>query len=200
MGTVITNIKQLDLKGSYTYADYLLWQFKERVELIKGKIFKMSPAPSSFHQDISFEISGILYNFFKNKSCKVYTAPFDVRLINFKESTADNQIITVVQPDLCVICDRTKIDEKGCIGAPDLIIEILSRGNSKKEMDIKYDLYEENGVFEYWIVNPWEQTIAIYVLENQRYIGIKPLIFDSKLQSPTFPNLKFAVKKIFNQN
>jgi Uma2 family endonuclease len=197
MGTIITNIKQLDLKGSYTYADYLLWQFKERVELIKGKIFKMSPAPSSFHQDISGNLFFELRNFVNKGSCKLYAAPFDVRLINFKESTADNQIITVVQPDLCVICDRTKIDEKGCIGAPDLIIEILSPGNSKKEMDIKYDLYEENGVLEYWIVNPWEQTIAIYVLENQRYIGIKPLIFDSKLQSPTFPNLKFAVKKIF---
>ncbi len=197
MSNIITNIKQLDLKGSYTYADYLLWHFKERVELIKGKIFKMSPAPNSFHQDISGNLFFELRNFVNKGSCKLYAAPFDVRLINYKESTADNHIITVVQPDLCMICDRNKIDEKGCIGAPDLIIEILSPGNSKKEMDIKYDLYEENGVLEYWIVNPSEQTIAIYVLENQRYIGIKPLIFDSKLQSPTFPNLKFAVKKIF---
>ena len=197
MATIITNIKQLDLKASYTYADYLMWQFKERVELIKGKIFKMSPAPSSFHQDISGNLFFELRNFINKGSCKLYAAPFDVRLINFKESTADHQITTVVQPDLCVICDRSKIDEKGCIGAPDLIIEILSPGNSKKEMDIKYDLYEENGVQEYWIVNPSEKTIAVFVLQNQKYIGIKPLILDSKLQSPTFPNLKFAVKKIF---
>ena len=198
MATIITNIKQLDLKASYTYADYLMWQFKERVELIKGKIFKMSPAPSSFHQDISGNLFFELRNFINKGSCKLYAAPFDVRLINFKESTADHQITTVVQPDLCVICDRSKIDEKGCIGAPDLIIEILSPGNSKKEMDIKYDLYEENGVQEYWIVNPSEKTIAVFVLQNEKYIGIKPLILDSKLQSPTFPNLKFAVKKIFN--
>ena len=197
MGTIITNINQLDLKGSYTYADYLLWHFKERVELIKGKIFKMSPAPSSFHQDISWNLSREIDKVFRKTSCKMYAAPFDVRLINFKESTADNQITTVVQPDLCVICDRNKIDERGCIGAPDLIIEILSPGNSKKEMDIKYDLYEENGVREYWIVNPTVQTISIFVLQNDRYIGIKPLIIDSKLQSPTFPDLKFAVKKIF---
>jgi Uma2 family endonuclease len=197
MGTIITNIKQLDLKGSYTYADYLLWHFKERVELIKGKIFKMSPAPSSFHQDISGNLFFELRNFINKGSCKLYAAPFDVRLINFKESTADNQIITVVQPDLCVICDRNKIDEKGCIGAPDLIIEILSPGNSKKEMDIKFDLYEENGVREYWIVNPTIQTISIFFLQNDKYIGIKPLIFDSKLQSPTFPDLKFEVKKVF---
>lgn len=197
MGTIITNINQLDLKGSYTYADYLLWQFKERVELIKGKIFRMSPAPNSFHQDISGNLFFELRSYINKGTYKLYAAPFDVRLINYKESTADNQIITVVQPDLCVICDRTKIDEKGCIGAPDLIIEILSPGNSKKEMDIKYDLYEENGVKEYWIVNPSEMTISIFVLQNNKYIGIKPLIFDSKLQSPTFPDLKFAVKKIF---
>ncbi len=197
MGTIITNIKQLDLKGSYTYADYLLWNFKERVELIKGKIFKMSPAPNSFHQDISGNIFFELRSYINKGTCKLYAAPFDVRLIKYKESTADNQILTVVQPDLCMICDRTKIDEKGCIGAPDLIIEILSPGNSKKEMDIKYDLYEENGVKEYWIVNPSEMTISIFVLQNDKYIGIKPLIFDSKLQSPTFPDLKFAVKKIF---
>ena len=200
MGTIITNINQLDLKGSYTYADYLLWHFKERVELIKGKIFKMSPAPSSFHQDVSWNLSREIDKVFRKTSCKMYAAPFDVRLINFKESTADNQITTVVQPDLCVICDRNKIDERGCIGAPDLIIEILSPGNSKKEMDIKYDLYEENGVREYWIVNPTVQTISIFVLQNNKYIGIKPLIIDSKLQSPSFPDLKFAVKKIFNQD
>ena len=199
MPSIITNIKDLDLKASYTYADYLLWNFKERVELIRGKIFKMNPAPSSYHQEISFELSGIFYNYFKNKPCKVYSAPFDVRLINYKESNTNNKIITVVQPDLCVICDLSKIDERGAIGAPDLIIEILSEGNSKKEMDIKYDLYEENGVKEYWIVNPNEKTIAIYVLQNDKYIGIKPLIEDSKLQSPTFPTLKFPVKRVFER-
>ena len=88
----------------------------------------------------------------------MYIAPFDVRLINFKESTKDNQVTTVVQPDLCVICDQNKLDDKGCIGSPDLIIEILSPGNSKHEMDIKFDLYQENGVLEYWIVNPMEKN------------------------------------------
>ncbi len=197
MSTVITNIKQLDLKGSYTYADYLLWKFKERVELIKGKIFKMSPAPNSFHQEISRELTFLLGDIFRKTNCKMYIAPFDVRLINFKESTDNNKIITVIQPDLCVICDRSKIDEKGCLGAPDLIIEILSPGNSKKEMDIKFDLYQENKVLEYWIVNPTDKTILIYVLKDDIYIGLKPFIEDSKLQSPTFPKLKFAVKKAF---
>lgn len=103
----------------------------------------------------------------------------------------------MVQPNLCVICDKNKVDERGGIGAPDLIIEILSKGNSKKEMDIKYDLYEENGVLEYWIVNPFDKTIFIYVLQNGKYIGIKPLIEDRTLQSPTFPNMQFKVEKVF---
>ncbi|WP_395044595.1 Uma2 family endonuclease [Flavobacterium sp.] len=197
MSQIITNIDDLDLNGSYTYADYLLWQFSERLELIKGKIFKMSPAPNSFHQDISMNLTRSLDRFFYKTNCKMYIAPFDVRLINFKESTDNNKIITVIQPDLCVICDRSKIDEKGCLGAPDLIIEILSPGNSKKEMDIKFDLYQENKVLEYWIVNPTDKTILIYVLKDDIYIGLKPFIEDSKLQSPTFPKLKFAVKKAF---
>jgi len=197
MGDIITNIKQLDLKGSYTYADYLLWNFKDRVELIKGKIFKMSPAPSRSHQEISWVLARQLDRVFHKTICKMYAAPFDVRLINFKDSTKDNQITSVVQPDLCVVCDADKLDEKGCVGAPDLIIEILSPGNSNREMTIKFDLYEENGVREYWIVNQSEKTILIYVLKDNKFIGLKPIVENGKLESPTFPNLKFPVKSIF---
>ena len=193
----ITNINLLNLKGSYSFADYLLWKFSERVELIKGKIFKMSPAPSRTHQEVSMMITRFLIKALDKDPCKMYTAPFDVRLINFKESSDDNKVTTVIQPDLCVICDPKKLDDRGAIGAPDLIIEILSPGNSKKEMDIKFDLYEENGVLEYWIVNPMEKNIFIYILENGRYIGLKPLTEDGTLQSATFPKLKFKVKKIF---
>jgi Uma2 family endonuclease len=197
MSNKITNINQLNLKGTYSYADYLLWQFSERVELIKGKIFKMGPAPSSSHQDISMNLTRILDKFFYKTSCKLYVAPFDVRLKNFKESSEENQILSVVQPDLCVICHRSKIDTKGCLGSPDLVVEILSVGNSNKEMDIKFDLYQENKILEYWIVNPFEKTILIYVLENERYIGLKPFLIDAKIESPTFPKLKFSVKKVF---
>lgn len=197
MNTVITDIKQLDLKGSYTYADYLLWQFSERVELIKGKIFKMSPAPSRNHQEISMAMTLILAKFLKNQSCKMYAAPFDVRLINYKNSSLDNQIISVIQPDLCVVCDIDKLDDKGCLGSPDLIVEILSPGNSNKEMDLKFDLYEENGVREYWIVNPMQKNVFIYVLENGKYIGLKPFTEKNIVQSMVFTNLKFKVNQIF---
>ena len=95
------------------------------------------------------------------------------------------------------ICDLSKIDKKGCLGSPDLIIEILSPGNSKKEMDLKFDLYEENLVKEYWIVHPEEQVVYIYVLQNNKFIGIKPASFDTILQSPTFEKLKFPTKKVF---
>lgn len=197
MSQIITNIDDLDLNGTYSYADYLLWQFSERLELIKGKIFKMSPAPSSGHQRVSMKLTRELDKYFYGLSCEIFVAPFDVRLVNFKKSTSNKQIFTVVQPDLCVICDASKVDEKGCLGAPNLIIEILSKGNSKKDMTIKFDLYEENGVQEYWIVNPSEKDVHIYTLSNGKYIGSRPYIMETELQSPTFPDLKFEVDKIF---
>ena len=126
----ITSLNQLDLvNGIYSYADYLVWKIKERVELLKGKILEMS-APSPIHQEISGNLQGALFVFLKNSKCKLYTAPFDVRFPQKGES----QVYTVVQPDLCVVCDFEKIDSKGCVGAPDLVVEILSPGNSKKEM------------------------------------------------------------------
>jgi len=197
MATIINNINKLDLKGNYTYADYLLWNFKERVELIKGKIVKMSPAPSTSHQRISGELTYLLSKVFRKSKCQMFVAPFDVRLVNYKQSTQDNQIVTVVQPDLCVVCDSNKLDEKGCIGSPDLIIEILSPGNSNREMTIKFDLYEENGVKEYWIVEPAENSIFIYTLKQGKYIGLKPCIEGQIITSPLFPELDFEIEKVF---
>ncbi len=197
MAQIITNIDDLDLNGSYTYADYLLWQFSERLEIIKGKIFKMSPAPNTFHQEILSNLHFEFRSVFKKNKCKVYFAPFDVRLINHKKSTADKEIITVVQPDLCVVCNPNIVDKNNCLGAPNLIVEILSRSTSKKDLTIKFDLYEENGVQEYWIVNPSEKDVHIYTLQNGKYIGSRPFIMETEIQSPTFPELKFEVDKIF---
>ena len=197
MSKYITDINQLDLNGTYSYADYLLWRFKERVELFKGKIFEMSPAPNRKHQRVCLLLTRYLDRFFENQKCGLYFAPFDVRLINFTKSTADNTVFTVVQPDLCVICDQSKLDKRGCIGSPDLVVEILSPGNSKKELGIKFNLYEENGVLEYWIVNPLEESVLIYSLVNGKYIGTKPLIDNEKIASPLFPELDFEIEKIF---
>ena len=144
---MITSLDQLDLNKKYTYADYMSWQFQERVELIKGRIFKMAPAPNRKHQEISGNLVHFISTFLWKKKCKFYHAPFDVRLI--KEGND-----TVVQPDICVVCDLSKLDKQGCNGAPDLVVEILSSGNNRKELKEKFLLYEINGVQEYWLINP----------------------------------------------
>ena len=188
----ITSLSQLDPNGSYTYADYLKWQFKEQIELIKGKIMTMSPAPTSLHQRISMKLTGQFLKFFDNRNCRLYAAPFDVRFPDEK-----GNMKTVVQPDLCVICDINKIDLKGCIGAPDLIVEILSPGNTKKEMKNKYELYQEQGVKEYWIVDSQNRNIYIFVLENGKYIGIQPVAEDEIATSVAFPALSFSTEKLY---
>ncbi len=191
----ITDISQLDLNGSYTYADYLLWQFEERVELIRGKLFRMSPAPNRRHQTMLGELHLQIAPFFKKQHCQVFLAPFDVRLSVSKRKGQDT---TVVQPDLCVICDPGKLDERGCAGAPDLIIEILSPGNSKKEMREKFEVYEEAGVREYWLVNPLDNVVLVYVLnEAGKYIGLAPVTEDQELRAAIFPDLVIDLKEVF---
>ena len=157
----------LDLEKMYTYADYYKWRFEERVELIKGKIFKMSPAPNRFHQELTRDILLALSNFLQGKQCQVYMAPFDVRLP--KKSNDDKDIITVLQPDVCVVCDPSKLDYRGCIGAPDIIVEILSPGNNSKEMKNKYEVYEYACVKEYWVVSPQNQTFLIHTLQDGKF-------------------------------
>lgn len=189
----ITSLDQLDLNKTYTYADYLLWKFKERVELFKGKILKMSPAPARIHQKLLLNLTRTFDNFFRNNPCELYFAPFDVRLPG-----KDGEVKTVVQPDLCVICDLSKLDAKGCLGAPDLIVEILSPGNTKKEYDYKFSIYEEAGVKEYWIVHPTDKNIQVFVLQNQRYIGLKPYTENQIITSTIFSDLSFSTDEIFD--
>lgn len=194
---MITNLDQLDLNATYSYADYLKWQFEERVELIKGKIFKISPAPARRHQRISGRFHAALFNFLDDKVCQVYHAPFDVRLTQ-RKSDNTSKIYTVVQPDICVVCDDTKLDEKGCIGAPDWIIEILSPGNSQIEMKNKFEVYEANGVKEYWLADPANDVIFIYVLNTEgKYIGLHPFALEDVIASHIFPDFKLNVADIF---
>ena len=193
------SFSDLDPNGIYTYADYLKWTFDERIELIKGKIFNMSPAPAIWHHKISLKLSLTIGNYLEVKSCEMYTAPFDVRLTPLKgKKRKDNQIYTVVQPDICVICDVDKLDDRGCIGAPDLIIEILSPGNTKKEMSDKFQVYEENGVTEYWLVEPNDNVIIVYVLNDEgKYIGLRPYTEDDVITSSILPGLEVSVSRIF---
>ncbi|WP_419803560.1 Uma2 family endonuclease [Mucilaginibacter sp.] len=186
----------LDLTKTYTYADYLKWTFDERLELIKGKIFPMSPAPAEIHQRVFGKVFVKLHIYLTNKPCAVYSAPFDIRLIHrFKK---DQEITTVLQPDICVICDTGKIDDRGCLGAPDIVVEILSPGNNKKELKNKFEVYEEAGVKEYWIIHPQEKTFFKYVLDEAgNFQPTNLLTFGDEVTSPILPNFALNLDEVF---
>jgi Uma2 family endonuclease len=179
----------------YTYADYLKFEFEEMVELIKGKIFRMSPAPRSKHQIINGNLFGPLWTFLKNKKCQVFIAPFDVILpiANKKREKAT----TVVQPDICVICDPELVEEAGCFGVPDWIIEILSPHNSKKDLNDKYKVYEEAGVKEYWIVMPEERIVEVFYLENEQYKRLTSYVSSDTISSLTLPEFSIDLNEVF---
>ena len=146
----------------FTYQDYLTWSENERWELINGQAYNMTPAPSRRHQEISGQLHTLFNNYLRGKTCRVYAAPFDVRLPQMQES--DEQASTVVQPDLVVVCDKTKLDKQGCNGSPDLVVEITSPSTFQKDLKDKFYLYERVGVHEYWIVYPEENTICVFSL------------------------------------
>lgn len=197
--TKITQLSQLDLTQSYNYADYLTWQLNETVELIKGKIMLMAPAPNVDHQRITRKLLVAIDSYLTGKKCEVFSAPFDVRLYDRNKSLSANQDLhTVVQPDLCVICNPDILDKQGCNGAPDWVIEILSSGNSKREMKIKYQLYEASGISEYWLVYPDQQAIHQFILDDQSHYQLKKMYTDEDTISPTlFPELLINVGEIF---
>ncbi len=160
----------INATGTYTYADYLTWKLEEFVELIQGKIFKMS-APLTSHQLYVGEFHAQIHQYLRRKSCKVFVAPFDVRLLNAEKSTEDKDIYTVVQPDICIICNPQHIDRRGGIGAPDFIIEVVSKSTVERDVHDKFYLYEAAGVREYWVVFPQEKTVLVYDLSPEgKYI------------------------------
>lgn len=151
-------------KSRYSFADLLAWDEHERAEIINGEIYLMG-TPSSRHQEISFEIGRQLGNYLEGKQCRVYPAPYGVRL--FEQDGVDpGDVDTVVEPDISVICDRGKIDKTGCKGAPDLVVEILSPSTQRHDRLVKLRLYQRAGVREYWIVSPDEQTVQVMLLDS----------------------------------
>jgi Uma2 family endonuclease len=159
----------LDLKQRYTYADYMTWLDDKRRELVDGFIRLMSPAPKVKHQEISINLSSELRHIIKrNKGrCKIFAAPFDVRLPHNGERE-DHLIDTVVQPDICIVCDLSKLDERGCLGAPDFIAEIQSFATAKYDTTLKFNLYEKAGVREYWVV--YTDGVEVFILgEDGKY-------------------------------
>jgi len=150
----------------YTYADYRTWDGGERWELINGIPYAMSPAPSRTHQRILGELHGRLWQFLQDKPCEVYVAPFDVRLNALGDNDDD-----VFQPDILVVCDKTKLDENGLNGAPDMAIEIISPSTAIRDKVLKFNKYRHVGVREYWIVDPTDKTVMVFILENKQYLA-----------------------------
>jgi Uma2 family endonuclease len=161
----------------YSYKDYLEWDDDGRWEIIEGLVFDMTPAPSVKHQGVLMELSRQFANYLINKKCRVFTAPLDVILPESSENSED--IHNVVQPDLIVVCDPEKLDEKGCRGAPDLVVEILSPSTAQKDMKLKLSLYESHGVREYWIIHPYDKTLMVLSLGRNRRYG-RPQIYSDK--------------------
>ena len=195
----ITEFSQLDLSKTYSYADYLTWKFDEFVELIKGKVMRPMAGPSRRHQQLSNRIEFPIASFLRNGSCEMYHAPFDVRLTT-SGVNGDQQITTVVQPDICVVCDPAKLDDRGCLGAPDWIIEIASPGNTARDTKTKFDLYEESGVREYWIVYPGMKTITAYVLDSEQYKLAGEYIEPGLISAITVPGLALEWADIFAED
>lgn len=152
-------------KRRYTFADALEWEEGEQAEIIDGEVLLFS-TPSSRHQDISVELTRQFANYLEGKQCKVYHAPFGVRLFE-QDGDRPEDVDTVVQPDLSVVCDRGKLDKYGCKGAPDMVVEILSPSTQRHDRLVKLNLYQRAGVREYWIVNPEDQTVQVMLLDER---------------------------------
>lgn len=180
----------------YSYADYLAWPDEERWELIEGIPYDMSPAPNRNHQEITGEMYLQLANFLKGKKCKPYISPFDVRLKKDIHA-ADEETYTVVQPDIVVYCDKSRLDEKGGIGAPAVCVEVLSPSSSYKDENDKYLLYQKYGIKEYWIVNPVLETVVVYMHNGTGYD--KPAFYRKEdiLTSSVLEGLEFPLSEVF---
>jgi len=179
----------------YTYKDYLTWDDNQiRYELIDGLPYAMAPAPSRRHQRVSIALSSILFSYLEGKTCEVYEAPFDVRLGKEK----DEDKINIVQPDIVVICDQSKLDDKGCNGCPDLIIEIISPASAAVDFIKKFNLYEREGVKEYWLIHPIDGLISVYQLSEQGKYG-RPDHYskEDQIKVGIFPDLVIDLKRVF---
>lgn len=181
---------------TYTYGDYLQWDDEKRFELIDGEIYDMTPAPSTTHQRISIELSFQIRSYLGRQApCEVFAAPFDVRLPEGNES--DEAVHTVVQPDLVVVCDSLKLDDKGCRGAPDWIIEIISPSTAARDHIRKLTLYERHGVREYWIVDPLTKIVMVYHMNEDGRYG-RPGVYsaEDRVESRVIEGLVIDLKEI----
>lgn len=180
----------------YTYFDYLTWSGDDPIELIEGIPYSMTAAPSRIHQKISVELVRQISNYLKGKTCEVYAAPFEVRLTEINE--ADEIINNVVQPDISIIGDKEKLDDKGCLGTPDLVMEIVSPASITLDYIRKLNLYEKYSVREYWIIHPIDKIIMVYTLiENGKYARPKVYQIEEIIKIGIFEDLFISLADVF---
>ena len=186
-----------DLTGTYTAADFINWKVDELMELIRGKVYRMTPSPSAWHQRIFSDLyTQMIKTAELRKECRVWQAPLDVYLVHpgqdFRETS------NVVEPDLFIVCDPSKIHTRGCIGTPDFVVEILSPSTRKKDSSLKLELYEEYGVPEYWMISPMEKMILRYQLNEKGKYEHRPAITEEGVVSPRdFPSMKIDLEELF---
>ncbi len=192
-----SRVEEPDLSGSYTARDYLSWPVDELMELIRGKIFKMIPAPAPAHQRI-FSNLYLQMAAGQNqlKGCRIWQAPLDVYLVHPGEDWRD--AVNIVEPDLFILCDPSKINERGCVGAPDLVVEILSPSTRKKDMTLKRELYQEYGVREYWMISVSERIVIRNLINDKgEYVTQTPAVEGEVIVPRDFPALKVDLEKLF---
>ena len=186
-------------KARYSYADYLTWNDEQRWEIIHGEAWVMSPGPTSRHQTVTMNLAGMFWQYGKPRNINVFPAPFDVRLVRDlgKQTQADQDIFVIVQPDILVICDSAKLDQRGCLGAPDIVVEVLSPTTAMKDESQKLLLYEEYGVREYWIVNPDANYLMIYFHNGSGYEKPGYYRHDEIVESQVLPGLRVSMDEVF---
>ncbi len=196
----ITSIDDLDFSRRYTIGDFLQWKFDDLVELIRGKVFKMSPAPNVWHQRVVSDLQKIFYKkaeVYEEKGCEFFPAPTNIFLAKAGQKLEEGNI--VVEPDFSITCNETKVIKKGYVGAPDFLVEVLSPSNAKRDLVYKRELYEEFQVPEFWIVNPAKRRIVRHIYsENGFYKTISNKEGDviAPLQ---FPEIQVDLKKVFQR-
>lgn len=192
-----SGVNEPDLSGTYTARDYLSWQVDELMELINGKIFKMSPGPTSWHQMVFSELHYQLKSKFRPDSdCKLWLAPLDVYLVHPGEDYLETR--NVVEPDLFIVCDHDKITRRGCIGAPDFVVEILSPGTRKKDATLKLDLYERYKVSEYWMISLPDRLVIRNLLNAKgKYEALTAATEGAVISPRAFPELEVDLSGLF---
>ena len=185
-----------DDREKYTYADIVHWSGEQRWELIDGMAYNMSPAPSYRHQVIATNLVVLFGTYLMGKPCRVIAPPFDVRL----PTPAENGMTatTVVQPDLTVVCDRDKLDERGCTGSPTLVVEILSPDTAARDLREKYHAYEQAGIPEYWVISPTDKTLMVFTLDDRGHYYLNA-VFGADEQAPVgvLPGLTIDLRQVF---